>query len=38
MKIRVEKQEKKKVVLNEDELGFGRVFAYKMLEMDYDPR
>lgn len=37
MKIRVEKQEKKKVVLNEDELGFGRVFADKMLEMDYDP-
>ena len=35
MKIRVEKQENKKVVLNEDELGFGKIFTDHMFIMNY---
>ncbi|MBQ6335127.1 MAG: branched-chain amino acid aminotransferase [Erysipelotrichaceae bacterium] len=37
MKIVYEEPVNEKVCLNEDDLGFGRIFADRMLEMDYTP-
>ena len=38
MKIRFEEiKERKEIVLDEESLGFGKIFADYMLEMDYDP-